>query len=697
MTTAENGFSSHPNGVEPLRTDIRGRWLPHTVSRRESSLPKVSPLTRNRKFKRCLGSCTFGLPALMVLVLTARVAQAAENAAPVASAASPAPADRTQPAAAPVATPAAADSMVPAAAPAATDTATATAPAAAPAAATTPATEPATATAPAATTPVDEEAPSDDAYLPGSPKPYGLGLDPEAPNAGPAPGGRAPSFGTSTAKDDWSFRLGGRIAAFEVVGVGEKPAVPPVGYKGTPLHMPPLIQGRQPFWPGAGLSLFMQYGNPMVQATVNYFASMAGQELRGFYNPFLGPTASQAFLTFTPPAFGATRFQAKVGSFTEIYGGVGEWGWGLFGPLLGIRGYGEVIAVEHDLSPSTTLWFSHGINAVPQVPESLPRGDYVPWVEQGMSSFVNHAHVGLSYKSNYKLRLHFAQVNGTDEQTYMAGNDSMPKRDGRIRVLALESHTLLDPFGHIGVAASFYDFKRALSVNDGLWWGLDWTQGGREQVNKFLGTGNSGDGGTGKVLALSAQWDFSAARIMWHPRSFDGRSPDIKAHIAAIKYFTLDAEPATLLNPACGSESPGVPTASGQYCGIQSVDTHNSYKGKGGYLIATEVQYSMLSWMSLWLRAYGESRYQPPSRKLIVTDVFGLRTIQNDQYVLGSESLGPWRVYSLTPSVHFRSDWFSLDGIEIAYSRRFYSKAVDSNPNQPLDRNVVTIGAYSSF
>ena len=665
---------------------------PLTDCRGESSWSKVLDAKPHRTFMRSLKTCGLGLTVFLGLFFAARGTRA-EDAKPADAAAT----DANKPAAT-----AATDKPADAAA---TDTAkpadAAATDAAKPAtAASTDAGKPATAAATDAGKPAEPDDATDaeatsDVYLPGSPKPYGLGLSPEAPFAGPAPGGRAPSFGTPTAPDEWTFRIGGRVAAFEVVGIGEKPENPPAGYKGTALHVPALIQGRQPFWPGAGLSLYLNYGNPTVQATVNYFVSMAGQELRGYYSPFLGPTASQAYITYTPPAFGATRLQAKVGSFTEIYGGVGEWGWGIFGPLLGIRGYGEVLQLETEVSPTTTLWFSHGLSAVPAIPESIPRGDYVPWVEQGMSSFVQHAHAGITYKSNYKLRLHFAQINGTDEQTYMAANDSMPKRDGRIRVLALESHTLLDPFGHIGLAASFYDLKRALSVNDGLWWGIDWTQGGREQVNKFLGTGSSGEGGTGKVLALSAQWDFSAARIMWYPRSFDGRSPDIKVHVAGIKYFTLDAEPATLLNPACAGAA--VAVEAGQSCAPQSVDTRNSYKGTGGYLFGTEVQYSVLSWLAFWLRGYGESRYQPPNRTLLVTDVYGLRSTQNYQWVTSSESLGPWWVYSISPSVHFRSDWFSLDGIEIAYSRRFYSKAVDSNPSAPLDRNVVTVGAYSSF
>jgi len=635
-------------------------------------------MTADNGFSSCPKSSCLGLFAFLGLVFTAHATRAADAApstggnatvaadaaaAPVPDAKAPA-ADATAQAAEPR------GDAVPAAA------------ADAPAAASTPA-APAEAAVKPAEAAAEPAEPVEEIYLPGSPKPYGLGLSPEAPPVPAAPGGRAPSFGTPTPSDEWSFRIGGRIAGFEVVGVGQKPESPPAGYKGQALHVPALIQGRQPFWPGAGLSLYMTYGNSVVQATVNYFASLAGQELRGYYSPFLGPTASQAYITYTPPAFGATRFQAKVGSFTEIYGGVGEWGWGIFGPLFAIRGYGEVLSLEHELSPTTTLWLSHGVNAVPQVSESLPRGDYLPWVEQGMSSFVHHAHAGINYKSNYKLRLHFGQVNGTNEQSKItAGNESIQQRDGRIRVLALESHALFDPWGHVGVAAAFYDMKRALSVNDGMWWGVDWTQGGREMVNKYLGTGSTGEGGTGKVLALSAQYDFSVARILWHPRSFDGRAPDVKAHVAALKYFTLDAEPAPLVGPNNN---------------IISVDSKNSYKGKGGYELATEVQYSVLSWLAFWIRGYGESRYQPPNRNIILADQFAIREISNGKYVTSAEPLGSFWVYSITPSVQFRSDWFSMDGIEIAYSRRFYGKSVDSNPNAPLDRNVVTIGAYSSF
>ena len=50
-----------------------------------------------------------------------------------------------------------------------------------------------------------------------------------------------------------------------------------------------------------------------------------------------------------------------------------------------------------------------------------------------------------------------------------------------------------------------------------------------------------------------------------------------------------------------------------------------------------------------------------------------------------------------TPGLAFRSNWQSTDRIELIYTRRFYSNAVDNNPARPLDRNVLALGAYINF
>ena len=56
-----------------------------------------------------------------------------------------------------------------------------------------------------------------------------------------------------------------------------------------------------------------------------------------------------------------------------------------------------------------------------------------------------------------------------------------------------------------------------------------------------------------------------------------------------------------------------------------------------------------------------------------------------------------WRIYSLNPGITFHTDWNSLDRIQLFYSRRFYSSAVDSNSAQPLDHHMIALGGYVTF
>src|SRR5690349_19368728 len=72
--------------------------------------------------------------------------------------------------------------------------------------------------------PAEKAEPTAADSLPGSPRPGGLSLSPEAPPTPPAAGGRAPSFGAPTDPDAWSFRIGGRISGYAQLGIGRKPA-----------------------------------------------------------------------------------------------------------------------------------------------------------------------------------------------------------------------------------------------------------------------------------------------------------------------------------------------------------------------------------------------------------------------------------------------------------------------------------------
>jgi len=472
--------------------------------------------------------------------------------------------------------------------------------------------------------------------LPGSPLPAGLGLAPEAPPVAPVAGGRAPSFGAPTEKSPATFKISGRLYGWEAVGIGSKPKNPPEGYSGTPLHVPVLSTGKIPFWGGSGATLNFSYGTPKLTAVATYYFRVNRQEYQGYANPTLGPGFGVAYLLYAPDPIQGLKLQIKVGSFLEIYGGPGQWGWGIFGPMLALRGTGELVSGENDLSSNLKFQFAHGAMVVPGVPENFPRGEYNSWIETGVTSWVHHAHVGLVYKNQYTFRAHYASDYSTDERKVLKTFLTGPPKDGRIDVVLGEAWGQGEPWGRVGVTGGLYNFKDSASVHDGIWWAVDWTQGAREMVNKYLGAGS---GGNGKVAVVGAEYNFSVSRILWFPRSFNGNAPDIRVAIAGMLTRTM-------------------------------VTGDPAFKNAMGYFFGVDTEYRMTKYLSLTFQSYGESR---------------------------DSNLGTYGVYSLNPGIALRTDWNSMDRIQLIYGRRFYSAAADPNTAQPLDRHMIALGGYVTF
>lgn len=519
-----------------------------------------------------------------------------------------------------------------------------------------------TAAAEDSATAADEPLPPEMLSVPGSPRPKTMGLAAESPNVPATIGGRAQSFGApGPAGENWSFRFGGRVSGVQSFGLGRKPTPTLDGYQGTAWHVPALTAGRGGIWAGAGLTLNMTYGNPTISANVNYYVNLNGQAYRGYYSPQAGPQSGQAYLALNPPKLGNLQLAVKVGAFTETYGGVGQWGWGIMGPLMGLKGYGEVVVGDLPLSKNYRFWFSHGFSAVPGLPENMPRGDYSGWVEPAISSLVHHAHIGINASNNHALKLHYARIYGVDERQVL--NGTKPARDGHMDIYVGDLRTRQEQWGHFAVAGAYYDVKNGNNINDGLWWGIDWTQGATTQVSKFIGIANTG---TGSYYAISAQWDFSLARMLWHPRNFDGRHPDIRGGIAGLYHATVKTD-----DPL--------------------------YDGANGYTFGSELEYVFLPWLGVFFRGYVESRdvrkyiwvmEEAPSSANLPTGSM--------QFKKG-DSLERFDTKCLMPGLMFRSDWSSTDSIQLAYQRRFYNDVSDPNPTAPMDEHVFTIGATASF
>jgi hypothetical protein len=482
--------------------------------------------------------------------------------------------------------------------------------------------------------------------LPGSPANPGLGLSPQAPPTPPPPGGRAPSFGAPTDRDAWVFRWGGRISGYQQTGIGRQPQYgSSPTQSGTALHTPPLVVGKVPIWAGPGGTLSLQYGNQTLMAFASFEAAMASQEYQGYYRSDAGPRIRSAYLLFTPAPIGDLRLRFQFGAFPASYGAPGQWGWGLFGPVLSIRGYGGTATASYDLGPRTQVSLEYGIAAVPEVDQAFVRGTYADWPENGLSTIVNHAHAGISFENKYFAKLHLAQANGRDMRTWLDSAMPMTPHDGKIQVAALELRMAKDPYGELGVTPVYYGFDHALAVHNGFWWGMDWTAGGREMTRKFLGPQS---GGTGKIVGISAEYDFSLMRIRKAPEPFDGNGPDLRVNLAFFPFWT-----------------------------VQSQDAN--YEGGKGYFLGATFEYVMLSWLSTTLLVFGENREMAMAN------------------VSAQWQHGRWASHSATVGVVLHSDWQSQDKLVLAYTRYFYTSFADNNPARPLDRDVITVGGSVAF
>lgn len=446
------------------------------------------------------------------------------------------------------------------------------------------------------------------------------------------------------------FRIGGRISGFTQLGIARDPTgAVPAGRDGTGFHTPALIVGKSPIYAGPGGTLNFQYGSQTIMAFVSLEASLASREWQGYYKGDLGPRLRTAYVAVNPAPMGDLRLRFQVGAFPANYGAPGPWGWGVFGPVLAVHGYGGLATANYELSPTTRLSFEYGVAGVPQVDEATPRGTFTDWPEAGLSTIVHHAHAGISFKNKYFAKLHLARADGRNFRKYLDDVGSTPQvekgSDGTLDVAALELRWLADPYGEIGITPVYWNFDNAIAVHDGIWWGLDWTAGGREMTNKFLGHDSSGNG---KIFAVSAEYDFSVKRMLVHPQPFDGNGHDLRVSLAFLPFWTLEtADP--------------------------------KYEDNSGYYLGASFEHVILPWFSTTYHLFGESRDGATAG------------------TAGNVLRGSWRTFSATAGVVLHSSWQSQDRVVLAYSRYFYTKFTDSNPSLPLDRDVFTLGGSVAF
>ncbi|MDP9001237.1 MAG: hypothetical protein M3O46_14140 [Myxococcota bacterium] len=365
-----------------------------------------------------------------------------------------------------------------------------------------------------------------------------LGLDPATPQVAALPGGTAPSFGQKAFNaGEWRFDFHGLLTAPLNAGINARharpdqvaPAIQP-GQSKTVLHAPPVVPDDLETFSHTGVvpttyaQLNLSEGNGVVAANLSILARQTNVS-ESFLEPASQLGISDAFVSVLPDLAQRVRLRVLVGAFTSRYGSPGEYDEGRYGtPLIArINGAGEQVSARvalHDF----TLLLEQGIqgqtnkagaNITPDV-----WNDFANPAEG--TSFVNHLHAGLAYRSLATLGAHFISAWSQDDR---ATGTLAP--DGNIAILASDLRLTMGRFGHFYVAFAHTEASHARTVSRII--GVLNTRGGPGLADNYL----AGDA-TGSLSTVGGQYDLSLGRLVSYPVTFRPDGPDV-----VISVFTM--------------------------------------------------------------------------------------------------------------------------------------------------------------
>ncbi len=450
----------------------------------------------------------------------------------------------------------------------------------------------------------------------------GLGIAPGSPQVGTLPGGIAPAYGARSADEqDYRFDYHGVLSMPLRVGLNTRRGSVTTEQKKSVIHAPPTVPDYLDSFNYTGVvpqpyaQLSFSYGNSVVTGTAAIVARTASTAA-SFFEPPLQSGITDAFVSFNLPNLAkSAQIEINVGAFSNAYGAMGEYDLGRYGtPLLNrTNGVGENIVARFAFGD----WVLDVEQGVQTQFDKAPVGI----VSDGANGFadpnagtglVHHEHLGIGYRRQLTLGLHYMQAWSQDDRAAQA-----LAPDGTITTLGADLRFSASHLGHLYIGAAYTDAEKSLSV--GRIVELLNTEGGAGLRRNYLGPGSDG---TGQLLTLGAQYDLSLAHLLLHPRTFDGKSHDLILSLFGI-----------LTNVSSQDKSKHVGSGESLYDGVHML----KLGGEGAYTLTS------------WLALAGRVDHVRPT------------------------SANAERSFSiLSPRVIFRSDWQSRDQVVLQYSHFLY-------------------------
>ena len=163
----------------------------------------------------------------------------------------------------------------------------------------------------------------------------------------------------------WNFNFSGFFAAGVRAVIRERPLPP--GSDRTLVALRNAVSSGEPFsaggTQGSWVQMTFEYGNRIATAHATLTT----------WNPSRGASFTQlgsqnfvdsAYMTFRIPPIAKLRIGMAIGAFGQTYGNLGQYGGGFYSNSTGsIRGMGETVSAEYDLTDTIVLTADHGIMA----------------------------------------------------------------------------------------------------------------------------------------------------------------------------------------------------------------------------------------------------------------------------------------------------------------------------------------------
>jgi hypothetical protein len=459
-----------------------------------------------------------------------------------------------------------------------------------------------------------------------------LSLPPNAPQAGPVPGGIAPAYHQALKdRDDWRFDFHGMLMVPLRASFGSRPN--PVGDQSkTTLHAPPVVPDYRDSFnytgtaPQTYVGLFFTYGNPVVTGNIS-IVSRQPKTGASYFDPPLNPGIEDAYVNFNlRELMKNARFDVNVGAFTQRYGAMGEWDEGRYAtPIIArTNGIGEAISATFAFGKVGLL-----VNQEIQGQADKPWNGIVPDYSNGFADsrtgagWVFGEHVGLSYAGMATLAGHYMTAFTQDDR---ASQNGQP--DGRIGVLGADLRLSLGRFGHVYAGGVSHNIDHARSIGRII--EVLNAVGGAGLMQNYLGPGSNM---TGKLVTVAGQYDLSLARLIWYPTPFTGEAPDLVLSLFAMQTSVSSDDKSTR------------PDGSALYDGVT--------KRKLG----VEASYGLLPWLGL------SARYDQVTPDVSYTDT---------------------AFAEISPRILLRSGWNAHDQVALQYTHFIYGSQTVVRGGFPL-------------